>query len=215
MGLAVRTLAVGPLQTNCYLASCTETGEAIVIDPGGDARRILQAIQKEGLVVRLIVDTHAHFDHVGANEAVREATGAPIAIHRLDAEALSRSVESLGLAMIGPASPPPDRLLEDGEEIAVGQAVLRVLPTPGHTPGGISLFCASQPAVFSGDALFFRGIGRTDLPGGDYETLLQGIHAQLLTLPDGTVVYAGHGPSTTIGSERTGNPWLAGWRREG
>jgi len=209
MGLQVHTLLVGPLQTNCYLASCQETHEAIVIDPGGDAQRILQAIKEGGLRVRLIVNTHGHFDHVGANGAIRQATGAPIAIHRLDADALVQPGELFGLSLEKPLSPPADHLLEDGEEIAVGKEVLRVLLTPGHTPGGISLLYEPQPAVFTGDALFRLGIGRTDLPGGDYATLLQSIRLRLLTLPDAAIVYPGHGPSSTIGLERANNPFIS------
>lgn len=209
MALMVQTLAVGPLQTNCYLVGCAETKEAIVIDPAGNAPRIREAIREGGFSVRLIVNTHAHFDHVGANGAIREATGAPIAIHRLDGDALAKPAQFMGLSLGGPASPPADRLLEDGEEIAVGRETLQVLHTPGHTPGGIALYHAPTPAVFSGDALFQLGIGRTDLPGGDYETLIESIRGRLLALPDGTTVYPGHGPATTIGTERTRNPYVA------
>lgn len=207
MALAVRTLVVGPLQTNCYIASCTETGEAVVIDPGADARQILRAVEEDRLSVRLIIDTHYHFDHVAANRAVQEATGAAIAIHRLDAEELTKPMALFGLSL-GPAAGPADRLLEDDEEIVLGRLVLKVLPTPGHTPGGISLYCESQPTVFSGDALFCLGIGRTDLPGGDYEVLLRSIRTRLFTLPDTTVVYPGHGPETSIGVERARNPFV-------
>ncbi|MDI7277224.1 MAG: MBL fold metallo-hydrolase [Anaerolineae bacterium] len=206
--MAVRTLVVGPLQTNCYLAVCTETKEAIVIDPGGDARRIMRAVNEEGVAVRLIVDTHAHFDHVAANGAIHEATGAPIAIHRLDADALTQPVALFGLSFGGPVSPSAQRLLEEGDEVRFGNVSLRVLHTPGHTPGGISLLYEPEPAVFSGDALFQYGIGRTDFPGGDPETLLRSIRSRLFPLPDATVVYPGHGPTTTIGAERLGNPWL-------
>ncbi len=209
MGLAVRTLVVGPLQTNCYLASSEETREAIVVDPGSDAQRILRAIEEGGLTVRLIVDTHAHFDHVAANEAVRQATGAPIAVHRLEAQALTQPVSLFGLSFSGPASPPADRLLEDGEEIAVGEERLQVLLTPGHSPGGISLYHASGPLVFSGDALFCQGIGRTDLPGGDFRVLMRSIHKRLFALPGEAAVYPGHGPATTIAEERAGNPFVA------
>ncbi len=208
MGLAVRTLVVGMLETNCYLASCEESKEAIVIDPAGDPQVILEAIAAEGLTVRLIVDTHAHFDHTGANGAIRAATSAPIAIHRLDAAALTQPVALFGLSLGAPPSPPADRLLDDGEELAVGDLKLRVVATPGHTPGGISLFYGPQPVVFSGDALFRLGIGRTDLPGGNYETLVQSIRTRLFALPDSTVVYPGHGPATTIGFERARNPFL-------
>lgn len=209
MALAVRTVVVGMLETNCYLVSCTETREAVVIDPGDDGERILRAAEEAGLTVRLIVDTHAHFDHVGANGAVRDATGAPIAIHRLDARTLTLPVQIRGLRLGGTVSPPADRLLEDGEEIAVGRESLQVLHTPGHTPGGISLYHAGEPLVFSGDALFQLGVGRTDLPGGDYDALMRSIRGRLFALPEATTVYPGHGPTTTIGTERAGNPYVA------
>lgn len=208
MALAVRTLVVGMLQTNCYLALCTETKEAIIIDPGGDARRILRAADEAGAMVRLIVDTHAHFDHVAANAAVHEATKAPIAIHRLDAGALTEPIALFGLSLGGPPSPPADRLLEDGDEIRVGNLSLRVLHTPGHTPGGISLYCEAERALFSGDTLFQYGVGRTDFPGGDADTLVRSIRSRLFALPDDTVVYPGHGPATTIGAERRNNPFV-------
>ncbi len=210
MALAIQTLVVGPLQTNCYLVSCTKMKEAVVIDPGDEAPRILREIKKAGLSLRLIVNTHAHFDHVGANGPLHEATGAPIAIHSQDAEALTLPVAIFGLTFKEPVSPPAERLLEDGEEIAVGEETLQVLYTPGHTPGGISLYHILRPAVFSGDALFQMGIGRTDLPGGDTETLERSIRTRLFTLPDTTVVYPGHGPVTRIGAERARNPYVGG-----
>src|SRR5690606_37185449 len=131
MGLAVRTLVVGPLQTNCYLASCEETKEAIAIDPGGDAARILRAIAEDGLALRLIVVTHAHFDHVMANADLQKATGVPIAAGRADAEELTEPVRIFGLPMLGPPSPAAGRLLDDGDEVVVGKEALRVLFTPG------------------------------------------------------------------------------------
>jgi glyoxylase-like metal-dependent hydrolase (beta-lactamase superfamily II) len=196
------------LQTNCHIVSCEETKEALVIDPGGHPERILRALQDGRLTVRLIVDTHAHFDHVAANAAIRDATGAPIAIHRLEAEALAQPVALFGLSLGGPASPPADKLLEDGDDLSVGRESLQVLLTPGHSPGGISLLYAPQPAVFSGDALFRLGIGRTDFPGGDLQTLLHAIRTRLFTLPGDTLVYPGHGPTTTISAEQAGNPYL-------
>ena len=208
MALRIRTLVVGMLETGCYLLSDEASKEAIVIDPGGDAEAILAAIREGGLAVRLIVDTHGHFDHVLANGALREATGAPIAVGRLDAPLLVEPVALLGLAMGGPPSPPADRLLDGGDELALGPHRLRVLATPGHSPGGISLYAAEARAVFTGDALFRYGIGRTDLPGGDLETLERSIRTQLFTLPDDTVVYPGHGPASTIGQEKQRNPFL-------
>jgi len=198
------------LETNCYLASDEATGEALVIDPGGNAEIILRAIRSDALKVRLIVDTHGHFDHVLANGALREATGAPIAVGRPDAALLTEPVSLFGQGMGGPPSPPADQFLAGGDEIALGGQKLRVLATPGHSPGSISLYAAEAAAVFTGDALFRLGIGRTDLPGGSLQTLEQSIRTQLFTLPDETAVYPGHGPASTIGQEKRQNPFVGG-----
>ncbi len=205
--MVVKCVSVGPLGTNCYIVGCDRSGEAIVIDPGAEPDRIIRALRAAGLECRLIVNTHAHADHIMANGALKRASGAAIAVHRVDADALSDPVASLAaltMTMRGrpePASPPPDRLLEEGDIVVAGSARLRVLHTPGHTPGSISLF--GEGAVFSGDTLFAGGgIGRTDLPGGSYEALVESIERKLFGLPDDTVVYPGHGPSTTIARER-------------
>jgi hydroxyacylglutathione hydrolase len=204
--MIIRPLPVGPLQANCYIVGCEETRQAAVIDPGGDSDQILMALAKESLKVAAIVDTHGHFDHVGANKALKSATGAPLMIHRQDAPMLvhlSASAASWGLRAEN--SPEPDRLLEDGDTITFGQITFTVLHTPGHTPGGISLF--TPGAVFVGDTLFAGSIGRTDFPGGDFDTLISAIRTKLFTLPDETVVYAGHMQKTTIGQEKKYNPF--------
>jgi hydroxyacylglutathione hydrolase len=208
--LIVEQLVVGPLQTNCYVVADEHTGDAIVIDPGGDADRILAAVERLNATVRLVVNTHGHVDHIMANREVLEATGAPLAIHPSDAAMLTNPLRSFSffLGKFRP-SPPATVSLEDGEQLQVGSAVLQVLHTPGHSPGSISLYCAEEGVLFSGDALFNMGIGRTDFPGGSYKVLLQSIQQKLFTLPDETVVYSGHGPKTTIGHERRHNPFLA------
>ena len=196
----VDTLMVGPLMTNCYLVTDGVRGQALVIDPGSDAEAILLRAEKLGLSIELVVNTHAHFDHIGANGAILTATGAKLALHSLDIPLL----EAGGLDFWGEGAaaeaPQVDLALEEGDVVGVGTLELKVLHTPGHTPGGISLL--GKGAVFSGDALFRGGVGRTDLPGGHWETLLVSIREKLFTLPDETLVYPGHGPATTIGREK-------------
>jgi glyoxylase-like metal-dependent hydrolase (beta-lactamase superfamily II) len=153
------------------------------------------------------VNTHAHFDHVGANRAIKEATGAELLLHEADAPVLATvSHQSRSFGMNPVSSPAADRLLKHGDLIAAGEVSLKVLHTPGHTPGGISLL--EQGMVFTGDALFAGSIGRTDFPGGDLMTLLRAIKTHLMTLPDDTKVFSGHGPASTIGEERRENPFL-------
>jgi hydroxyacylglutathione hydrolase len=205
----VRTLSVGELATHCHIVASETTLEAIVIDPGGDADRILAELRRLNLRVVQIVDTHGHFDHTLANGRVKEATGAPLSIHQADAEMLTNPLKGFsfwaGNLKPGPAA---DGFLKDGDVLRAGEVSLKVLHTPGHSPGSISL--CTDGAVFSGDALFQGSIGRTDFPGGDYETLIRSIRTRLLTLPDETVVYTGHGPNTTVGAERLDNPFLGG-----
>jgi glyoxylase-like metal-dependent hydrolase (beta-lactamase superfamily II) len=208
--LIIEELVVGPLQTNCYVVGDGATHEGIVIDPGGDAELILEAVKRLQLQIRLVVNTHGHFDHIMANREVMEATGASLAIHPDDAAMLTNPLRSFSffLGKFHP-SPPATVSLEEGREVAVGSLSLQVLHTPGHSPGSISLWQKEQAVLFSGDVLFNMGIGRIDFPGGSSRVLLQSIRDKLFTLPDDTVVYSGHGPKTTIGFERTHNPFLA------
>ena len=200
-------LVVGPLQVNCYILSDEKTKDAVVIDPGDDAREILKIIKDKGFKVKYIVITHGHFDHVGANKALKDATGAQLLIHEGDAPVMaSASQHSRAFGMNTTSSPPADRYVKHGDIITAGEVSLRVLHTPGHSPGGISLL--EQGMVFTGDSLFAGSIGRTDLPGGDLMTLIRSIKTNLMTLPDDTKVFCGHGPETTIGEERKENPFL-------
>jgi len=211
----LRTLEVGTLHTNCYLLGCERTHQAMIIDPGGNAERILALVDDLGLQVDLIVLTHFHFDHVLALEAVRSGTGAEVAIHEADAGHLTDPPMLFRfLAPPVPRGLVADRLLRDGDLISVGDLRAQVLHTPGHSPGSLSLYLASEGAVFSGDALFRDGLGRTDFPGCSHSTLVRSIRERLFALPDETAVYPGHGPETTIGRERRHNPWVATHRGE-
>jgi hydroxyacylglutathione hydrolase len=208
----VECIPVGALAANCYLVTCPETREALVVDPGDEAAKMLARIAELGVRIIAIVHTHGHFDHIGATEAVLAALPAPIpvAAHPADEYLYSREARALG-SQFGYPLPErlalPDRPLADGATIAVGTLELRVLHTPGHTPGSISLLCGDA-CVLSGDTLFRRGIGRTDLPGGDEDRIYASILTRLYTLPEHLPVLPGHGPSTTIGEERGANPFV-------
>ncbi len=206
--MIVRTLAVGSMLANCYLVWCEETKDALVIDPGGEGRRLLAEIAREQLQVRYIVNTHGHVDHIAANAEVRSATGAKLMIHEEDAPLLGNSDLNLSV-YVGSALQglQPDVLLHEGDEVACGKLVqLKVLHTPGHTRGGICL--QAQGAIFTGDTLFADSIGRTDFPGGSYRTLIESIKNKILVLDDDCLVYPGHGPASTVGHERKHNPYL-------
>lgn len=208
-GVAVQTLTVGMIGTNCYLMSDPESRETLVLDPGDEAERILSVLKEDGGRVTAIVNTHGHWDHIGANGALKEATGAPLLIHEGDAGWLGQalSLRASGMPLPHPvASPPADRFLRDGEELPLGAYRLRVIHTPGHTPGGICLYLPGL--LFSGDTLFAESVGRTDLPGGARSELIHSIREKLFALPDETLVLPGHGPATTIGDERSLNPFV-------
>ncbi len=205
--MIIKELAVGPIMANCFIVGCERTRAAVVIDPGDEADRILMSLAEAKLSVTYILNTHGHFDHVGANRRIKEVTGAEILIHPLDApmlEALSEAAAAFGLAVEN--SPAADKYLQEGDQIAFGDIRLNVLHTPGHSPGGVSFH--TDGGVFVGDTLFAGSIGRTDFPGGDFHTLIASIRTKLFPLGDETVVYTGHGPSTTIGREKRSNPFL-------
>ena len=210
--MIIDTVVVGPFATNCYIVGSEEGKEGIIIDPGDEAGVILERVSELGLDIKLIVLTHGHIDHIGALKAVKQATGAELAVQTDDAKSLRGKggliISMLVSGLAYPKPPPPDRLLDDGDSLDIGNLHFKVLHTPGHTPGGICLL--GEGMVFSGDALFNYGIGRTDLPGGSYRQLIESIQTKLMVLPDDTIVYPGHGCETTIGAERTGNPFLNG-----
>ena len=205
--MVLRKLELEPYGSNCYIIGSDSTGEGLVIDPGGAAEHIISHIEQLGLQVKLIVLTHGHMDHTGALAQVKAATGAAVAIHPEDADYL-RGDHPMMKAFGGSGEPPaePDRLLNEGDVIDVGEVQLRVVHTPGHTAGGICLI--TDGFAFTGDTLFQFSIGRTDFPGGSHEQLIANIHSKLLVLPDETRVCPGHGPDTTIDIERRVNPFL-------
>lgn len=204
--MIIEQLPLGPIQANCFILACEETKEAVVIDPGDEADKILMALAKKALKVKKIINTHGHFDHVGANRRLKEVTGAELMIHREDVPMLSQSAASAkAWGMRSDDSPTPDKVLEDGDIIKFGNLSLTVIHTPGHTRGGISLY--GHGAVFVGDTLFSGSVGRTDFPGGDYDTLIKSIQQKIFVLPEDTKVYPGHMGPTTVGTEKRNNPF--------
>jgi glyoxylase-like metal-dependent hydrolase (beta-lactamase superfamily II) len=209
MTLRMLQLPLGPLQTNCYIVACTATNQAAVVDPSWDGHAILARINKEGWTVSHILLTHTHFDHVGALAELKELTGAPIYVHAEATEMLKRAPAAAALwGFTLDAPPAPDHFLETGEKFQIGELEVEVLFTPGHAPGHVCFYLPAHDALFDGDVLFQGSIGRTDLPGGDYDLLMSTIREKVMVLPDETVVLSGHGPATTIGYERRTNPFL-------
>lgn len=214
MSIEIRMLTFGIAATNCYLVGDTETNEAILIDPVDDASRLYETAQKAGWTIKLILATHGHFDHVLASKDLKDLTGAPFCIHKNDLPLLERLPQQ-GIMFTGkpfPEAAVPDRFLTtEPETIEVGAIKLQTLFTPGHAPGHISFYMADHKILFSGDCLFQGSIGRTDLPGSDYETLMRSIFDKLLPLGDDVQVLPGHMGETTIGDERRTNPFLLGF----
>lgn len=208
--MIIETLEVGPYMANCYIIGSESTRKGLVIDPGADAPSILHVINKLGLSIPFVAITHAHVDHIGAIKQVVEETGAMMGMHRLDYEGpFLRQMNKLVAQFSGGTSeefPKPQKFLEDGDVLEVGDLKFTVIHTPGHSPGGICLH--GEGVVFTGDTLFNTGIGRTDFPGCSYEEILNSIRTRLLTLPEDTTVYPGHGPSTTVRYEKQWNPFL-------
>ena len=205
--MILKMLVVGPIQSNCYILGCERTRQAAVIDPGGDVDKILMALAKDNLRCAYIINTHGHFDHSGGNKRLKEVTGAQLIIHRGDAPMIVRQAANGGMwGMEIENSPFPDRTVGDGESITFGDVSLKVLHTPGHSPGGISLVLDGM--AFVGDTLFAGSIGRTDFPGGDHEGLIRNVREKIFVLGDDVVIYPGHGSKTTVARERRANPFF-------
>jgi hydroxyacylglutathione hydrolase len=207
--MILETLTIGPFQENCYVIGDGETGA--IVDPGDEAARIALAVEQTGLEIGQILVTHAHIDHVGAVGALADEYACPVLMHA-EAEPMLQQLPTQAMMMglrFGKV-PAVDRHIQDGETLEVGSLKLQSLYTPGHAPGHLAFYVESEGLVLSGDALFAGSVGRTDLFGGDMEVLVRSIRERLLTLPDETRVYPGHGPQTTIGDERAYNPFLQG-----
>ena len=211
MTIKIKQLTLGMAATNAYLVGDTDSSEAVLIDPVDNAEALLEAAQSEGWTIKLILATHAHFDHVLASKSIKEMTSAPFYIHEDCAEWL-RQLPSQGRyfgLQTFPEAAKPDRLLTtESEDIQLAGLHFRTLYTPGHAPGHLSFYMPAEKIVFSGDSLFAGSIGRVDLPGGDYHVLMNAIVTQLMTLDDDVQVLPGHMQSTTIGQERLTNPYL-------
>jgi glyoxylase-like metal-dependent hydrolase (beta-lactamase superfamily II) len=210
--LEIQCFTFNPFQENTYLL-INEKKDCIIIDPGcyfeEERKELLAYIEKEGLNVTRLLNTHCHLDHIFGNRLVAKTYGVGLEIHMLDKIVLDRSPE-IGKMYNVPFEPSvePARYLEEGEKIQLGDDELVILLTPGHSPGSVCFYCAAQQFVIGGDVLFYQSIGRTDLPGGDHQTLINSIQEKLFVLPDDVTVYPGHGQPTTIGFEKKNNPFL-------
>ncbi|UCE68121.1 MAG: MBL fold metallo-hydrolase [Candidatus Zixiibacteriota bacterium] len=205
--MIIEILELGPYFVNCYIVGDSKTRNGIVIDPSWEPERIINHVEKYGLEIEKIVITHGHADHIGALDKIRSHFGATVCIGEKDASMLTDAVANLsGLSGESVMTDPADRLLREGDEIKIGRFAFKVLETPGHSPGSISLY--GHGAVFTGDALFLGSIGRTDFPGCSFEALMDSIKNKILALPDETIVYPGHGPDTMVKQEREYNPFL-------
>ena len=210
-GIKIITIPTAPIEENCYLCYDAEKKEALVIDPGNEAERILDAIREQELKVQAILLTHGHWDHIGAVEAVRKALGVKVFIHADDAAMLTDKRQNLFAFMethhqfAGSAA---DVLLHEGDKISCGSIEFQVIHTPGHTPGGACYYAPAAGVLFSGDSLFAEEIGRCDFPGGSLSALISSLKRKVITLPEDTKVYPGHGPATDVGWERAHNPYV-------
>ncbi|MEA3400795.1 MAG: MBL fold metallo-hydrolase [Armatimonadota bacterium] len=204
--MILETLVVGPLEANCYLVGCDRTRRGFIVDPGAEAQRILEAVERLELKVEYLFNTHGHVDHIAANAALQEATGAPIAVHEADGDLLEHP-HPFWASLVGGIRPSsPDVLMADGDSFQVGDLTVRVMHTPGHSPGGVCLLV--EDAIFTGDTLFASSIGRTDLPGGSMETLQESLRRLREEVPPETPVLPGHRGPSTMAHEIRANPYI-------
>ena len=212
--IMVRGIVVGVFQENCWVVGNRRTGEAICIDPGDQPEEVLALAKDMGVTIKAIANSHAHIDHILGVRGVQAATGANFLLHRSDLDLLRNgwrgAAERFGIEE-GQAPPDPSAFVTDGDEVDVAGLKLKAIATPGHTPGSVSYY--ADGLLFSGDTLFRGSIGRTDLPGGDFDEEMRSITNQLLTLPDDTIVLPGHMQETTVAFERDHNPFVQDWQR--
>ena len=207
--MILESFPTGPLQANCTLLGDEQTHEAIIVDPGDEAGRIARKLEQMGLALKQILLTHAHLDHAGAAARLKKLTGAPVWLHPADLPLLnSMDQQAAWMGLETPEVLPPDGELADGQAVGLEHFPARVIFTPGHTQGSCCLYLEAEKLLIAGDTLFAGSIGRTDLPGGDSDLIMDSLHRRILTLPDETRVICGHGPMTTIGRERKANPFL-------
>ncbi len=211
--MIIKHLSVAPIGTNCFILACKKTKDCIIIDPGGEPERILSTIDQEGFNLKYIINTHAHFDHVGAVPDIKRARNVPFLLHKedepfIDPATFAQSLQMFGMSDMEP--PKVDEHIDPQKEYSFGNIKFKVLETPGHSPGGVCFLFKNE--VFVGDSLFSGSIGRTDLPGGDMAQLMSSIKTQLMPLEDNIIVYCGHMDSTTIGQERKFNPFNHYWQ---
>lgn len=207
----LKQLTVGSMGVCCYIIGCSKTNRCAIVDPGGDEDKILKEVEDSGLTIDAIIATHGHPDHVCGNRIIKEASGADIIMHEIDEEFFAKPEVQNYFSMLGlEASPPADRTVKHGDIIKIGEEEIKVIHTPGHTPGGMCLYGGTD--LITGDTLFVGGIGRTDFPGGSYDELISSIKDQLLILPGETAVWPGHGyggSRSTLAEEARSNPYLS------
>ncbi len=210
--MRIETVVVGPLEVNCYIIWDAETKEGAVIDPGAEGKRIIRILEVEGITPLYIINTHGHVDHIGANKDLKEAfPEAKLIIHPKDIPLLENAMNSFIAPMVGAKpSPEPDETFEEGDTVKFGSVELKVIHTPGHTPGSVCLYNEEKGIMFTGDTLFAGSVGRVDLPMAEPEKLIPSIKEKILIYPDDTVILPGHGPESTIGQEKRYNPFLRG-----
>jgi len=205
--MLLKRITAGPLGVNCYIIACEQTGVGAVIDPGDDAPMILNVIAQQRLDVKYILLTHGHVDHLAHVSRIKNELGAQFLMHQDDAFLLKGLfAQALMFGLPNPGNPKPDRFIADGDEIALGNLTIKVLHTPGHSPGSVTYFVENK--LFVGDLIFAGSIGRTDLPKGNFQTLIHSVQTKIFTLPDSTIIYPGHGPETTVGQEKLTNPFF-------
>ncbi|MDZ7334539.1 MAG: MBL fold metallo-hydrolase [candidate division KSB1 bacterium] len=205
--MILNKITAGPLGVNCYIIGCEATGAGAVIDPGDEAPVILEHIKQQRIDVKFILLTHGHVDHLAHLSRIKRELGAEFLMHQDDVFLLKGLfAQALMFGLPNPGNPKPDRFISDGDEIALGKLKIKVLHTPGHSPGSVSYFVDNK--LFVGDLIFAGSIGRTDLPGGDYQKLIRSVESKIFTLPDDTIIYPGHGPETTVGQEKATNPFF-------